>query len=377
MKGRKYLFIAAMEGFPWGGSELLWSETAEKLATRGNEVRVSVKDWGGPLPQVERLRRAGCQISYRRSEGFLARQVRKILPRPGLAPLHIRSIGEEVDLVVISQGANTDGLHWMEAAHSAGLKYAVVSHGAAEQFWPDDDKADRLVRAYDNALAAYFVSQGNIDLSARQFGGKVRNAKIVRSPFNVRYDADPAWPVNPSAEMRLACVGRLDAAQKGQDLVLEVLSLAHWRERGVRLSLIGVGANERCLQRNARNLGLNNIEFLGYQTDIEGVWAQHHVLVLASRYEGLPLAVIEAMMCGRPCIVTDVAGNRELIRDGINGFIAGAATVRLLDEAMNRSWENRGRLREMGEQARKDVREFVPADPAEDFAVEIERVANG
>jgi hypothetical protein len=58
---RKYLFIAANEWNGWAGSELLWSAAAEKLARRGNEVRVSVKDWGELVPQVENLRSAGCR----------------------------------------------------------------------------------------------------------------------------------------------------------------------------------------------------------------------------------------------------------------------------------------------------------------------------
>jgi glycosyltransferase involved in cell wall biosynthesis len=70
-----------------------------------------------------------------------------------------------------------------------------------------------------------------------------------------------------------------------------------------------------------------------------------------------------------------VGGNKELIRDGINGFLAKAATVPLLDEAMNRAWEYRERLEEMGCQAAKDVRHFVSRDPAEDFARELESVA--
>lgn len=52
----------AQEGYPWGGSEPLWSSAAEKLVRQGNEVRVSVKDWGKPIPQIEHLRLAGCQI---------------------------------------------------------------------------------------------------------------------------------------------------------------------------------------------------------------------------------------------------------------------------------------------------------------------------
>jgi glycosyltransferase involved in cell wall biosynthesis len=155
-------------------------------------------------------------------------------------------------------------------------------------------------------------------------------------------------------------------------LLLEVLSLPHWRERKVRVSLIGEGPNERVLRRRTEQLKLTSVEFLGYQDSIEEVWSRHHALVLPSRQEGMPLALVEAMLCGRPCIVTDVAGHKELVRDGINGFLAKAPTVELLEQAMNRAWDNRSRLREMGETAASDVREWVSADPAEDFVRELE-----
>jgi len=127
----------------------------------------------------------------------------------------------------------------------------------------------------------------------------------------------------------------------------------------------------------AEQLNLGNVEFMGQRDNIEGIWSGHHALVLPSRFEGMPLVVVEAMLCGRACIATDVGGNRELIRDGINGFLAKAPTVELLDEAMSRAWENRERLREMGCRAGKDVREWVSPDPGEDFTRELAAVADG
>src|SRR5215469_3647766 len=106
---RKYLFIAAIEGTNWGGSELLWSSVAEKLVGRGNEVLVSVLDFGKPIREIQLLRSAGCQIFYRRPPSFISRQIRRIFPRPAYSLRDVGSAGKGVDLVVISQGYNADG----------------------------------------------------------------------------------------------------------------------------------------------------------------------------------------------------------------------------------------------------------------------------
>jgi glycosyltransferase involved in cell wall biosynthesis len=124
-------------------------------------------------------------------------------------------------------------------------------------------------------------------------------------------------------------------------------------------------------------IGLTKVRFLGHLEHVEDIWRNHHALVLASRFEGIPLVLVEAMLCARPCIVTDVGGIRELVNDGVNGFLAKAPTVELLDEAMNRAWESRSRLREMGNVAAVDVRHFVGRDPGEEFARELMTIADG
>ena len=76
-------------------------------------------------------------------------------------------------------------------------------------------------------------------------------------------------------------------------------------------------------------MGLEKVTYGGFTEDVESIWASHHALVLPSRSEGLPLVVVEAMLCGRPAIVTDVAGNAELIQDGVSGFVAAAAAPQM------------------------------------------------
>jgi len=374
---RKIGFIAASELTPWGGSELCWSAAAERFAQQGVQVHVSAMEWDRPVKQIEHLRSVGCRIFLRRRRSLPERMKRRFLMKNKFELHHMRQIGAGTELVVISQGGNFDGVSWMEAAQAQGFKYAVISESANEQWWPNDSAAERLAAGYESACAAFFVSDANLELSRRQFVTPLTRGRVIRNPFNVRYDAHPAWPGDAQESLFLACVARLDPFQKGQDLLLGVLDQPRWRARNVHVTFVGTGQNERSLRKTAKELNLPNIEFAGFVEDIEQLWTRHHALVLPSRFEGMPLSLVEAMLCGRPGIVTDVAGNRELVRDNVNGFLAKAPTVELFDEAMNRAWENRHRLQEMGKAAARDVRQWVSADPTGEFVRDLDFLVNG
>lgn|SRR5487761_18637 len=372
---RKIVFIAANEYVPWGGSENCWATAAEKLALRGVDVWISVLDWGAPVKQIEHLRSVGCRIMHRARPSLLARGLRNFFPGRDYAR-HVRKLAAGADLVVVSQGDQFQGLPWMDALRSNGYRYAPIVQGAAETKWPEDGLIERLAPAYEGACAAYFVSQATLDLARCMLVTPLSQGRVIRNPFNVSYNARPPWPSSSRGQLSLAFVARLEIMGKGHDVLIQVLSLPRWRERDIRVSLYGSGPNERAIRRMVSNLKLTSVQFEGFVKDIEQVWSKHHALVLPSRYEGMPLALVEAMLCGRPAIVTDVGGSRELVRDGINGFLAKAPTVDLLDEAMNRAWENRHGLKEMGDTAATDVRKWVSADPVEDFVRDLTTLAD-
>ena len=101
---------------------------------------------------------------------------------------------------------------------------------------------------------------------------------------------------------------------------------------------------------------------------MEDIWAANHALLLPSRYEGSPRVVIEAMLCNRVSVTTDIGRNRELIDDGVSGFVADGAIARLLDDAMERAWEKRDQWQAMGALAGQHIRERYPDDPVREFA---------
>ncbi len=114
-----------------------------------------------------------------------------------------------------------------------------------------------------------------------------------------------------------ACIGRLNH-QKGLDWLLEVMREVERREPNCELLLVGDGPERESLERQARRLGLAHVHFLGFRRDVPEILAASDLVVLPSRWEGMPNVVLEAMAAGRAVVATDVEGVRELFApDGL------------------------------------------------------------
>jgi glycosyltransferase involved in cell wall biosynthesis len=266
--------------------------------------------------------------------------------------------------VVISQGANFDewSLFFSEACRRLDIPYALITQANSLLWMPSDELVEPVTQMFVQARRAYFVSEGNRLLLEKQIGRLLPNAEVVFNPFNVPFDARPPWPEEHSP-LRLGCVARMEPSAKGQDVLFETLALPRWRVRDVCVTLARTGPWEKGLRRYANWLELTSVYFAGFVSDIEAFWRSHHALVLPSRHEGLPLALVEALLCGRPAIVTDIPGNTELLTDGITGFIARAPDVVSLDEALERAYRCRDELPRMGARAAEAIRQRIPRDP--------------
>jgi glycosyltransferase involved in cell wall biosynthesis len=278
------------------------------------------------------------------------------------------------DLAVISQGHNSGGAHWAEVCREAAIPYVIIVQCNSEFFWFDESDVMKAVASYTGARSIFCVSRNNLDLLRLQVGEPLLNGEIVWNPYNVTPEPAPAWP-DESGRWRLACVARLDSTAKGQDLLLHTLARPEWRERPIEVNFFGEGPHELSLRRLAQMLQLNNVYFRGHAPDIRVIWEQNHVLVLPSRYEGLPLALVEAMWCGRPAVVTDVGGNAELCVDNETGFVAPAATVSCFAQTLQRAWEGRNEWRRMGQAARARVESRMPRDPVALFCERLKACA--
>lgn len=261
----------------------------------------------------------------------------------------------------------------MEYCVKQHVPFVTISQANLESLWPDDVTASTYRRLLPAARRCYFVSSANRRLLENQIGCSLSNAEVVWNPFNVRRDVSLPWPtLTENGELRLASVARLHPPSKGQDLLLEALADSKWRGRKWHLTLYGEGPMRDTINRMVCRFGIqDHVSIAGFINSIETVWAENHALVMPSRYEGMPLAMVEAMLCARPVLATDVASHSEVVIEGVTGFLAEATTAQSVGNALERLWTNRLMLKKMGETATQMIRNRLPPDPVGFFANEL------
>ncbi|MGW8887030.1 glycosyltransferase [Streptomyces sp. NPDC055749] len=182
----------------------------------------------------------------------------------------------------------------------------------------------------DAGIAArWSVIHNGIDLGHFRPGGPVERA-AARAALPLPGGIDNEAPL-------VVCVGRL-SRQKGQDVLLRAWQ--RLRVKGARLVLVGDGPNERQLRATAPA----DVVFTGASQDVRPWIHAADVLVLPSRWEGMALAPLEAMACGRPVVMSDVNGARESLPPGHEAHclvppenpaaLAAALTTLLTDPAL-------------------------------------------
>lgn len=376
MANQRILFVSSVNDTPWGAAEELWSRAALDLAAEGLTVFASYAGHSPPHRRILDVRDQGVEVWFRPMQYPLQKRAWRALvaPEKTFTTLEVERLiaARSPDFLVISDGAPFPPLDLLETCAAKRLPFVIIVHCNQYFWWPVDDLAKRYRAALAAALRCYFVSDANRRIAEKQIGGELANSELIRNPYNVAFTASPPWPpLAPNGELRFACVGRLDPPGKGQDILFEVLAAPAWTGRNWRLHLYGDGENRSGLERLARRLGLaDRIVFEGHVADVEKIWSLNHVLVMPSRIEGLPLAMVEAMLCGRPVVATDVAGG-ELIEDGVTGFLADAAAVGCMGNALERFWARKEDAAKMGAAAAKRIRCLVPPDPARVFADKI------
>lgn len=373
----------------WGGSEELWARSIPFLQSMGYEITVLKNKINREHPKFKNLHDNNVKlidltVPPQKPERFIKIVFDKIkykiihllrLPRPVQKTqeyLFLTKVKEiNPSLVILAQGVNFDGLEYAHQFYLNDIPYVTIAQKAVDFFWPNKYSRPYMKIGLLNAAKCFFVSQHNLRITEEQFACRITNSVLVHNPIKLRNNIIP-YPSTDNG-FHLACIGRLFILDKGQDILIKILSDEKWKARNIYISVIGEGVDQNALIEMCALLGITNIKFVGFINTISEIWKTHHALILPSRSEGMPLVMLEAMSAGRTVIVSDAGGNSEVITDGENGFI-GNCNQEQFDATMERAWKKRNQWQEIGLRAAAYITSHFPESAENDFANAIKNV---
>jgi len=153
-------------------------------------------------------------------------------------------------------------------------------------------------------------------------------------------------------------VGRLTDA-KGVDILLKAVKILKDKyDKNLKIAIIGDGPLKENLNNLAVELGVNGeVKFLGVRKDIEELMISSKIFLLPSRWEGLPMVILEAMSRGMSIIASGVGGIPEVMENGKEGILISPEDPEALAQAINDLLENEELQEKLSQAAYKKVRE--------------------
>lgn len=320
------LFIICDRLSEMGGVQRVVRTISDAFADRGTGVElVSVS--APPVPEPMTQRHA---LSEHRlfSERWWWRLLRKV----DMGRFHFR--GMRIERLAIFQRHRARRHIASLAADNPGSVFLFVDIYAAELGMPvlkgraativqyhnsfdhlSGDKLFSTARAI-SALADRFIALTEADAAQFRDAG-FRNVDWVANPVPFYPDVVPEGRERP---LRAVAIGRF-TRQKGFDILLRAWRHVHNREPRWRLDIYGGGTPEEAAQLRAiaeKADVMSSVRFPGFVLDVRECLEASQFYVLPSRYEGLPMVLLEAMSCGTVCIGTDCSPGVKMLMDAVD-----------------------------------------------------------
>jgi len=340
---RGFRFAHLIESDGPGGAERMLASLAAELQAAGSE-NVVIAPAGGEGWLARELSGTGVQVELYRLDRPLSRTFASWLT--DTLRRHRIALAHSHEFTMAVYGA------W--AARRAGAGHLFTMHGSRYY-------ADRLQRRIALRLAALLSS--SIVTVSHSLGRHlahdlwIRPSRIVTIPNGVR--PMPLLQSSLRDELRLGSTDQLLVAVgnlypvKGHAHLLEALALLAPSFPRLHVAIAGRGELEEPLRARAGALQLSDrFHLLGLRSDIANVLSGADVFVLPSLSEGVPLALLEAMLAGRPVVASAVGEVPTVLDDGRAGVLVPAGDAAALASALAAPLADPGRAERLGAAAR-------------------------
>ena len=242
-----------------------------------------------------------------------------------------------------------------------GTRVIYMAHGF--HFYKGSSRASWLVfypiekymAKYCNVLVT--INKEDYTLAQERFSSRTKVAHI----HGVGVDEQRYHPATVEEQMAMRkaeglssddfvilCTGELND-NKNQKTLISAAALLKDKIPNLKVLLAGNGPKEQELRNQISALGLENtVKLLGYRTDLERVTPAVDLVVSCSYREGMPLNIIEAMLCEKPVVASHNRGHDELVEDGVTGYLVKPADETQMAESIAAVFANRDRASRFG-----------------------------
>lgn len=343
---KKIAYIITLSSL--GGAQSHLYEVMKNICSHGYEPLLICGNRGWLTEQAERL---GIKAYI---AGHMVREISPL--NDWLAVGEIKNILRMERPEIVHCHSSKAGILGRLAAKSCGIPAVFTAHGWA--FTEGVAACKRCIYALIErgmmpiTSRVICVSDYDKALADRWLGRKT--GKILTIHNGIADIEARLGHKSKEACFQIAMVGRFAVPKKQLDLLRAVKLL---RERGHKdwhLRLVGDGdLLEECCRYVEINRLNEYVTFMGARNDVADILQSVDAFCLASDYEGLPISIIEAMRAGLPVIASDVGGVKELVRDGINGFLVEKGNIPSLADKLAALMENKKAACMMGRAGRK------------------------
>ncbi len=179
------------------------------------------------------------------------------------------------------------------------------------------------------------------------------NLTVIPNPITIEQGA-----VSNCTSQQVIAVGRY-TYQKGFDLLIPAWKIIHEKHPDWTLNIYG-GGNKEDLHPMVESMGISDsLKLNGPNSHIRERYLESSIFVLSSRFEGLPLVLMEAMSCGLPPVsFTCPCGPRDIIHDGEDGILCENGNIKQLAAGICRLIEDENLRKEMGQKAAQSIQHY-------------------
>ena len=313
-----------IESLEFGGAEKVAIDLANETAKRHEVTICCVKKIGDLRATVDSSIRVLCLEKGEGNDYLVPFRLAKILRQLQIDVLHAHNWGVFLEAALAGLFAKTPVL--IETVHGPYMDYAP---GISSQL------KRRLRHRLEKLFASRFFKIVTVSDSIRQYICNeigIHAGRLVTIHNGIQTQSIEPKQVRKN-EVICITVGRL-AGIKNQTLMLRAFALV--RDTNSRLWLVGDGPERARLEAMALDLGLSKrVTFVGFRHDVADLLAQSDIFLMSSHYEGVSIAVLEAMRARLPVIGTRVGGMPETVNER-TGILVEPGDVHAMSSALDR-----------------------------------------